>query len=153
MDRDGALQAVHHVGVTVADLDRAAAFWQALLQTAPAERARLDGANVGVLVGYPGVTLEVCWFDLPAGVRLELVDYLDRREAAYDPGTAHPGNVHLCLQTADLDAAHRHALACGAHPVSRHPIDVAAGPRAGSRLVYLRDPDGVTLELVQPPRR
>jgi catechol 2,3-dioxygenase-like lactoylglutathione lyase family enzyme len=35
--------------------------------------------------------------------------------------------------------------------VSEAPIDVAAGPRAGTRLAYLRDPDGVTLELVQPP--
>ncbi len=50
-----------------------------------------------------------------------------------------------------MDAAHAHAVDCGATPVSHRPIDVAAGPRAGTRLAYLRDPDGVTIELVQEP--
>ena len=50
-----------------------------------------------------------------------------------------------------MDAAHAHAVACGATAVSDRPIDVAAGPRAGTRLAYLRDPDGVTIELVQEP--
>jgi hypothetical protein len=52
-----------------------------------------------------------------------------------------------------MDESHAHAVACGAEPVSERPIDVAAGPRAGSRLAYLRGPDGVTIELVQEPRR
>jgi catechol 2,3-dioxygenase-like lactoylglutathione lyase family enzyme len=50
-----------------------------------------------------------------------------------------------------MDAAHAHALACGATAVSERPIEVAAGPRAGTRLAYVRDPDGVTIELVQTP--
>ena len=82
---------------------------------------------------------------------LELLRYFDRGEASYDPGTAHPANVQVCLRVADMEAAHAHAVACGASPASERPIDVAAGPRAGTRLAYLRDPDGVTIELVQEP--
>ncbi|CAN5196686.1 hypothetical protein BH18ACT4_BH18ACT4_05710 [soil metagenome] len=59
--------------------------------------------------------------------------------------------MHVCLRVDEMDAAHAHAVACGARPVSEQPIDVVAGPRAGSRLAYLRDPDGVTIELVQTP--
>ncbi len=145
--------AVHHVGVTVADLDRATGFWERLLGATSRDRRMLQGPQLATMVGYDGVRIDSCWIDLPGGAALELLHYLDRDEAPYDPGTAHPGNVHLCLHVADMDAAHAHAVACGAEPVSEHPIDVPAGPRAGSRIAYLRDPDGVTLELLQPPPR
>jgi catechol 2,3-dioxygenase-like lactoylglutathione lyase family enzyme len=144
-------RAVHHVGVTVDDMDRAVAFWTALLDAPARERAVLKGSQLGTMVGYPGIHIERCWVDLPGGIALELLRYLDRDDPPYEPGTAHPGNVHVCLRVDDMDAAHAHAVACGATPVSERPIDVAAGPRAGTRLAYLRDPDGVTIELVQEP--
>ena len=142
---------VHHVGITVADMDRAVAFWERLLGRASRDRRILQGPQLGTMVGYPGIHIESCWIDLPGGVALELLRYLDREEAPYDPGTAHPGNVHVCLRVDDMDAAHAHAVACGARPVSERPIDVEAGPKAGARLAYLRGPDGVTIELVQEP--
>lgn len=144
-------QAVHHIGITVVDLDRAIAFWERLLGGASRNRRLLEGPQLATMVGYPGIRIDSCWLDLPGGVALELLQYLDRDDAPYDPGTAHPGNVHVCLQVADMAAMHAHAVACGARPVSAAPIDVLAGPRAGSRLAYLRDPDGVTIELLQPP--
>ena len=143
---------VHHVGLTVADLDRAVSFWARLLGATPRDRRVLEGPQLATMVGYPGIRVEACWLDLPGGTALELLRYLHRDDAPYDPGTAHPGNVHVCLRVDDMDAAHAHAVACGARPVSERPIDVAAGPRAGARLAYLRDPDGVTIELVQEPR-
>ena len=142
---------VHHVGITVADLDRSVAFWERLLGVTARDRRVLQGPQLGTMVGYPGIQIDSCWVDLPGGVALELLRYLDRAEEPYDPGTAHPGNVHVCLRVDDMDAAHAHAVACGATPVSERPIVVAAGPRAGSRLAYLRNPDGVTVELVQDP--
>ena len=141
---------VHHVGITVSDIGRSAEFWAKLLGTTPHDQRTLEGPQVGLMVGYPDVRIVRCWVDLPGGVALELLEYLGRDDPPYHPGTAHPGNVHVCLQVADMDAAHRHARACGARPVSA-PVDVAAGPNAGARLAYLRDPDGVTIELVQPP--
>lgn len=144
------LRTVHHVGVTVAHLDRAVAFWQRLLGVPPRDRRLLQGPRLGTLVGYPEVRIDSCWFDLPGGVALELLEYLDRPEAPYDPGTAHPGNVHLCLQVDDMAAAHAHAVACGARPVSDEPITVTQGPRSGTKVAYLRAPDGVTIELHEP---
>lgn len=146
-------ETIHHVGVSVAVLDRSIAFWQRMLDTPARDRRVLEGPQVATLVGYPGARIDSCWFDLPGGVALELLCYLDRDEAPYDPGTAHPGNVHVCLAVADMAAAHAHAVACGARPVSAAPVEVGRGPRAGTRIAYLRDPDGVTIEIFQPPPR
>ncbi len=141
---------VHHVGVTVVDLDRSLAFWGRLTGSSPRDRRTLAGAEVARLVGYPSVAIERAWLDFPGGVALELLQYLDPVEAPYPEGTAHPGNIHVCLHTDDVDAARRHALSCGARPVGG-PIDVKAGPQAGARIAYVRDPDGVTIELLQAP--
>lgn len=149
---DPRFAAVHHVGVSVADLEVSIAFWQRLLGAPPRDRRVLEGPGLGTLVGYPGVRIDSCWFDLPGGLALELLCYLGRDEAPHDPGTARPGNVHLCLRVDDMSAAHAHAVACGASPVSAAPIEVAAGPRAGTRVAYVRDADGVTIELLQPAR-
>ena len=143
-------RAVHHVGITVVDLAVAVAFWEGLLGTPARDRRLLDGPQVGTLVGYPDVRIDSCWFDLPGGVALELLQYLDRSETPNDPGTAHPGNVHVCLHVDDMAAAYAHAVACGAQPVSDAPIRVAQGPRAGTEVAYLRNPDGVTIELHRP---
>lgn len=143
----------HHFGITVSELDRSAAFWGQLLGTTPTPTEHLRGPGLGRLVGYPSVSIDRCWVPLAGGLALELLQYLDRDEVAYDPGTAHPGNVHLCLEVDDLEPVHAHALACGASPVGDGWIEVPAGPNAGARIAYLRTPDGVTLELFQPPAR
>lgn len=144
--------AVDHVGITVADLDRAVAFWERLLGARGRDRGLLAGPRLGDLLGYPpGLRIEACWIDLPGGGSLELLQYVNRGETALPEGTAHPGNVHVCLRVDDMATAHEHAVACGARPVGEGPIEVAAGPNAGMRVAYLRDPDGVTIELRQPP--
>ena len=138
------------MGVTVADLDRSVAFWERLLGVASRDRAVLAGPRLGGLLGYPpGLRIASCWVDLPGGGALELLQYLERDDPPHDDGTAHPGNVHVCLRVAEMALAHQHAVASGARPVGEGPIEVRAGPNAGMRVAYLRDPDGVTIELRQ----
>ncbi|MPZ65275.1 MAG: hypothetical protein GEU83_07055 [Pseudonocardiaceae bacterium] len=143
--------ATHHIGLTVADLERSAGFWSALLGVTPGPVEQLRGPQLGRLVGYPSVCIDRRWLTLPGGPSLELLQYLEPDEAGYETGTAHPGNVHVCLAVDDLPSAHAHAEACGAVPVTGGGwIEVPAGPQAGARIAYLRDPDGVTIELFQP---
>lgn len=143
-------QRVHHVGISVVDLERAIAFWEQLIGAPARDRMLLEGPRLGALLGFPRARIDSCWFDLPGGVALELLQYLEPVEPSNDPSTARPGNVHVCLQVEDIDAAHARAIAAGATLVSAEPIEVMRGPRAGSRIVCVRAPDGVTIELVTP---
>lgn len=145
-----AFERVHHVGVTVTDLDRAIAFWQQLLGEPGRDRMLLEGPRLGELLGYPRARVDSYWFDLPGGVALELLQYLEPMEPSNDPSSARPGNVHICLQVEDIYAAHLRALAAGATRVSPEPIEIMRGPRAGSRIVGVRTLDGVTIELFSP---
>ena len=41
--------------------------------------------------------------------------------------------------------------AAGYAPRSTAPVHITEGPNAGARSFYVRDPDGYTVELFQPP--
>jgi catechol 2,3-dioxygenase-like lactoylglutathione lyase family enzyme len=143
---------VHHVGMSVADLDEAIAFWRAFLGIEPRWRTVLDRPYLGRHVGYPGVSMNAAFLDLPGGIVLELLDYRIEEKEPNSEATANPGNVHLCLAVDDAGAAWDRAVAAGARPiVPEGPIEVDGGPNKGARAAYLRIHDGISLELFQRP--
>jgi len=152
MTSDTAARGVHHVGMSVADLDAALAFWQQFLGVEPRWRTVLDRPYLGRHVGYPGVAIDAAFVDLPGGIVLELLDYRVEEKVPNSDATANPGNVHLCLEVDDARAAWERAVAAGARPVvADGPVDVDAGPNRGARASYLRIHDGISLELFQRP--
>jgi catechol 2,3-dioxygenase-like lactoylglutathione lyase family enzyme len=144
--------AVHHVGMSVASIDDALAFWESFLGVPARWRTTLDQPYLAKIVGIPGISINAAFVDLPGGVILELLDYQMPGKRANPDATANPGNIHLCLAVEDASAAWRHAVDCGAKPVRREgPVEIDHGPNVGARVAYLRIHDGITLELFQPP--
>ncbi len=143
--------AVHHVGMSVASIDAALAFWERFLGVSARWRTTLDRPYLGKIVGISGVSIKAAFIDLPGGVILELLDYqLDKR--ANPEATQNPGNLHLCLAVEDAGVAWKHAVDCGAKPVRREgPVEIDGGPNVGACGTYLRIHDGITLELFQRP--
>jgi catechol 2,3-dioxygenase-like lactoylglutathione lyase family enzyme len=64
--------------------------------------------------------------------------------------------MHLCFEVHDLEAAYRDLVNQGVH-VNAPPVvlqsgdGVEAGSLAGTKILYLRDPDGIQLELFELP--
>ncbi len=143
------LTRVDHVGFTVADLDEAIAWYGELLQCQPTARGVWEHDYIGELVGYAGCRMECAFFPLPSGGVLELVEYLSPPPAVADMETYNVGNGHLCLLTDDI---HREFERLA--PIAEFrspPIEIPWGPYKGGWACYLRDPDGVTIQLMQHP--
>ncbi|CAN5841898.1 VOC family protein [soil metagenome] len=145
------LRGFHHVGITVADRDRSIRFWSTVLDVEPLWVQTLDGPYLGSIVGHPGIHLRAAMLPLPGGGRLEILEYLLDDRITNSVETANIGNVHICIETLDIDAVWARAVGAGASPVSPGPVDVTVGPNAGAKACYLRDLDGITLELIQSP--
>jgi catechol 2,3-dioxygenase-like lactoylglutathione lyase family enzyme len=146
------LAGVHHIGISVANLETALAFWEKFLAKPARWTTVLDRPYLSRVVGYPGASIKAAFVDLPGAGVIELLDYhqVEGRRPNSD-ATANPGNVHLCLRVNDAKGAWAHAISCGARPVSPEgPVDVDGGPNKGARSAYLRIHDGVTLELFEP---
>ncbi len=143
---------VHHVGLTVRDIERSIVFYRDTMGMVLIRRRETDADYIGQQTGYPGVRLAAASFrPAPDSAQsLEVVQYLTYAGEASDPATNRSGNSHLCLTVDDLGAAYRTLQTQGVRFRSE-PVLITSGPNQGGMVIYLYDPDGYTIELFQPP--
>jgi catechol 2,3-dioxygenase-like lactoylglutathione lyase family enzyme len=153
-DASWSLQQLHHLGLTVADIERSIVFYRDTLgMTLHRRRPHVDNDYVALQTGYPGVVLNVASFKIsPDSLQsLEVVQYMNHAGPPAGTETNRPGNSHLCLTVDDLEASYADLKAKGVRFKSE-PVTITAGPNTGGLVVYFYDPDGYTLELFQPPQ-
>ena len=143
--------AVYHTGFTVSDIGRSVAFYRDVLGMKLVRRQQGTADYLGTITGFPGVRLEVALLQPEdGGSLLELLQYASHPAPATERETTRPGNGHLYFKVDDIHAACAHLRRHGVRFVSE-PAEITAGVHQGGWGVYVRDPDGFTVELYQPP--
>jgi catechol 2,3-dioxygenase-like lactoylglutathione lyase family enzyme len=146
------LSRAHHSGFTVSDLDRSIAFYRDLLGLELAFRWNPQASYIGALVGHPEVDLHGAILRLPGtDVCLELLEYRGVGAPAVDMDNANTGNGHIAFAVDDLDELYAELTTRGVRSVGP-PVTPTIGPNKGGRAVYMIDPDGFRIELIQTPR-
>jgi lactoylglutathione lyase len=141
-----------HVGIQVEDLDRSVAFYRDLIGLEYVDDWVRDQEYIRELVGYPGVVLHVAVLRLPdTNAFLEILEYKNVPRQAVDTGTANPGTGHLCFYVDDLDTVYARLTAAGVRSLSGVKVPTA-GPNTGGKVVYMVDPDGIRVELLETKR-
>jgi catechol 2,3-dioxygenase-like lactoylglutathione lyase family enzyme len=148
-----AVVGAHHTSFTVADLDRSLAFFRDRLGLEVVYTREVREAYFGSIVGLPGCAVRAALLRLPGSAHhVELFQYLTPPGKAHAPRPCDPGSCHLSLLVDDLPGLYERLRADGVAFVSE-PVRVDAGPNRDGYGVYLHDPNGILLELFQPPRR
>jgi catechol 2,3-dioxygenase-like lactoylglutathione lyase family enzyme len=143
----------HHTSFTVAQLDGSLAFFRDRLGLEVVSRREVHDDYFGRVVGLPGCRVRAALLRVPGSDHhVELFEYLTPPGRACTPRPCDPGSAHLALLVDDLPALYQRLRAGGVSFLSE-PVAIDAGPNAGGYGVYLRDPNGVLIELFQPPRR
>ncbi|NJM05846.1 hypothetical protein HC891_06095 [Candidatus Gracilibacteria bacterium] len=147
---------VWHTSWTVADLERSIAFYTTVLELELVATQTQDNEYTRTFIGIPDAVLKVALFALPgipAGPSrhiLELVEYVVPRGVQLDLRTFNIGSAHLCFYTDKIHELFPKLVERGV--VFRSPpVEITAGVNRGGYSSYFHDPDGVTLELLQPP--
>jgi len=139
---------VGHTGITVSDLNRSLHFYRRVLGFPVTPPMRIEGELVERITGVRGAKMDVAFVNAP-GHPIELLCF--REPAEPHKSILRPcdtGFFHLCLRVRTIDEVVAAAAASGFEPQSEiQTID--GGPFHGMRVVYLRDPDGVWLELAE----
>lgn len=142
---------IDHVGITVSDLDRALGFYRDVLGLRVIADATVTEPEVAELLGLDSVQLRIADLDSGDGRIVELIQYVQPkgRRIAYESSDS--ATAHIAFTVDDLAAVRDRLTSAGATMVSRQPItiDEPGGAFDGAICFYVRDPDGVILELVQ----
>lgn len=144
------MSGLHHIGLTVADLERSIAFYEAVLGATIRERSENSGDEVAMVTGLAGARIIAADLELPGGGLLELVQYVAPPAERLEQQRHQPGHTHIGFLVDDADAAYDRLVARGAVPTSR-PVRIAEPGSAwdGVRVLYVCDPDGRTIECVE----
>jgi catechol 2,3-dioxygenase-like lactoylglutathione lyase family enzyme len=138
-----------HVSITTADLVRSISFYRDVLGlelTATGEAAEPELSD---LVGLPGVRVRYAELSLGRTQILELLEYETPIDEPLDIRPNRPGATHLALAVPDLAPVKARLDAANA-TVSRDVVTLTEeGEWNGVRTLYARDPDGVTIELLE----
>ena len=149
------LLSVWHTSWTVSDLDRSIAFYRDLLRFELVETKHRIGPFIEEVVGFPGAELRIATLRIPgapvpqSGHHLELIQYVAPPGDRLDLRTCNVGAAHLAVGTDSIHDDYARLSRQGVTFVSG-PVRVPSGSNANSYACYLRDPDGFTIELVQP---
>jgi methylmalonyl-CoA/ethylmalonyl-CoA epimerase len=125
---------VAHIGVAVADLDAALAFYRDVLGLTPHPPEVADGATI---VSLPFGESEVELLT-PRDPDSPVARFLEKRG---------PGIHHICYRVADLDAALERCRAAGYQLVDQTPRRGAGGRRIA--FVHPKSTAGILLELTE----
>jgi catechol 2,3-dioxygenase-like lactoylglutathione lyase family enzyme len=139
-----------HVSVTSSDLERSIAFYRDVIGLPLVDRGELEGRELEALVRRPGARARWAELALSGGQILELLEYVEPAEARIEPRPWRPGATHIGLACDVLDEVLRRLADAGAD--ASDVVTLTEPGWQGVRCVYARDPDGVTIELLERPR-
>jgi glyoxylase I family protein len=141
-----------HTGITVSNLERSLAFWQDVLGFELSHTAYQTGQLAQEITGVAGAEIKIAVVKAPGSHKIELLEYLApaKHKGRIDLRPCDVGSVHVALVVDDLDPILRVIEASGWKAAGK-PQTLQSGPNAGKRVVYVRDPDGTTIEFMQQP--
>lgn len=148
-----------HFSFTVSDIEQSIRFYRDILGMELVHTQEQANAYTRRFVGYADAHLKVAQFKLRAkepsrsGHLLELVEYVAPRGRKVDTATPNPGTAHLAFEVDDIHAEFARLKAAGVRFRSETPVAIEAGINKGGFTCYFLDPDDITLEIIQPPRR
>jgi catechol 2,3-dioxygenase-like lactoylglutathione lyase family enzyme len=148
MAGDGAamIKGFHHVGVSVADIDRSIRFYRDVLEMEQACPVfPFGGPLYDQIMALPEAKGRMCVM-AKGSLQLELFEFAQPRPAPKDPdySVADCGLTHFGVEVADIEGAYARMVAAG---VRFHaPVLQFQG---GMKALYARDPDGNVFELVE----
>lgn len=140
------VEGVHHVGVTVSDVERSSAFYCKYFDLQEIGRWPLSGEKISRSSKVDGADL-TCALLATADrkVVVELIEYHSPAGQPYQLRNNDVGAAHVCFFVDDLADLVGRMTADGVK--LNAPIQELV---EGTPMVYLEDPDGINVEVLQP---
>jgi catechol 2,3-dioxygenase-like lactoylglutathione lyase family enzyme len=118
--------ATNHTSFTVSNLDRTLAFFRDALGFEVTSKGPRSPSLIQAITGVDGAEVLIAYVRGP-GHSIELIEYIEpETRGSVRPRPCDTGFSHIAYDVA-----------------------IDQGPNRGSRVAYLRDPDGITIEFIE----
>ena len=142
---------VSHTGITVSDMDRAIGFFRDALGLPVSDVIPCSAEVFEQITGVDGCVIDICFVTAPNHT-IQLLRY--SRPPGKKTSSLRPcdnGHTHLCFDVDDIAAVITVGRGYGFQPVNQVQV-VPDGRLAGTKVIYTKGPDNLTIELMEHPR-
>jgi glyoxylase I family protein len=134
----------HHYGLTVSDLEEAVDFYDGVLGMEKADELSFASEEFSKFVGVDGADVDIAFLEAD-GFLVELLEYNepDGKNANENISNNDVGAAHLCIEVDDID---------GIYDDLSESVEFINPPQTlenGAQVVYMHDPDGNVVELLE----
>jgi catechol 2,3-dioxygenase-like lactoylglutathione lyase family enzyme len=139
-----------HTSYTVSDLTRTLAFYRDLLGFEVVwERPEIVHNYWRAVVGFPDAIARDAMLRVPGSdYQIELIEYKHPRGVAQNLTPNNPGSSHVSYLVDDLQSFFTRLKEANVAFISE-PVYLDTGPYVGGWSLYMKDPDGIVIELFQ----
>jgi glyoxylase I family protein len=144
----------HHFSITCSNADRSLAFYRDFFGLELVSDREVEaGGFVEEVTGVRGARVRIVHLS-GYGANLELLEYLEPRGELRAREPNHAGSAHVCFVADDLEEACASLGSRGVKIRARDgaPVKVVGGPNDGGKGLYLEDPDGNAVEIIELAR-
>ena len=151
------IQGFFHVSFTVSNLEASVKWYTEVLGLEYFRGQEQHNEYTSKLVGYPDAHLKVAQLRVPGQTipvsrhHIELVEYVHPRGEDIPLDTNRTGVGHWAFVVDDIHKEFDRLKALGVKFKAERPVAIEQGVNKGGYTVYFTDPDGITLEILQPP--
>lgn len=142
-----------HVGVTVTNLKQSIEFYHNVLGLELVGTIKMEGAATDKLFHQKGSTAEIAYLKgngTLSGPPVELIQFTQTEIECKSATLFRTSISEICFQVDDIWAEYKRLTALGVKFLSEpQDFDFTADGFGKSTAVYLKDPDGIILELMQ----
>lgn len=143
------IQRLSHIGICVSELERSVCFYRDVLGFKELSRLQVEGPEAERLLNISGGELQAVYLERD-GTRIELLFYpvAGHQQTATPRPMNRLGFTHLSIRVEDLESAVAAIEQMGGTNLTETRIDNDAW---GTKAVFVTDPDGLRIELLQSP--
>ncbi len=142
-----------HTSFTVQNTERSIHFYRDLLGfELILDRPEVTLEYFRTIIGFPDAVVHNAVLRIPGTTHLlELNGYKHPTGTPQDLTPNNPGSSHICYYVDDLRAMYAQLKEAGVQFIST-PTYLDQGPNKGGWALYMQDPDGIVIELMEAPK-